>query len=639
MRRVGLSTACVVGALACASAASAGTSLAPCGDEAPAALCGLLDVPLDRAVPAAGTIPIAFELHLRRDQSAPSLGTVVVVQGGPGGPSTDLRPFYDFGGPLFNRRDMLIVDVRGTGKSRAINCPDLQVAAYPTVDQVATCGASLGDASDLYTTVDAADDIDDVRAALGIAKLDFYGVSYGTQIGQVYAVRHGGNLRTLLLDSAYPITQRTDLFSFDIITGRALLTAVERLCDRSFLCQRVGGDVGERMRSLIARLQREPVRGQSFSPLDTSRTPVTVDEATLIRSLSGAGYEPGQLEIDGAHAALRRGDSRPILRLGAEAIFFPGDPDPTLFSFGDFHAVVCTETSFPWDVTDPTDVKLAKWDAAFDAIPQSSFAPFSVPAWREASRAGFVGLLLTPQCAGWPVPNREIPRLIPPGAVWTSAPTLVMNGDLDKVTPAEAARDVADLFPNGTFVEFANAGHGVALTGPCSMAIVITFFETTAPGDTSCASDPPPAYGYTTFPLDAADEIRPVRRTATDRSTRRDRKAVAAMTDTVFDGLVHTLTGHGLRGGVISPSPRFIEARNVLRFGYLRARFVRNVAVTGYVDFSFDRGDLTGVLTINGTGTDRGRLRFLDPADPAAPIRIRGTIGGRAIALNLPDVT
>ena len=111
------------------------------------------------------------------------------------------------------------------------------------------------------------------------------------------------------------------------------------------------------------------------------------------------------------------------------------------------------------------------------------------------------------------------------------------------------------------------------------------------------------------------------------------------MTDTVFDGLVHTLTGHGLRGGVISPSPRFIEALNVLRFGYLRARFVRNVAVTGYVDFSFDRGDLTGVLTINGTGTDRGRLRFLDPADPAAPIRIRGTIGGRTIALNLPDVT
>jgi hypothetical protein len=390
---------------------------------------------------------------------------------------------------------------------------------------------------------------------------------------------------------------------------------------------------------LIADVRSEPVQGSSFSPLDTMRTRVTFDEATLIRALSGYGYESGPLEIDGAHAALRRGDTKPILRLGAEAIFFPGQPDPTLFSAGDFHAVVCTETSFPWDVTDPVDVKLAKWEAAFDAIPQSSFEPFSVPAWRDASRTGFVGLLSTPQCAGWPVPNRPIPQLIPPGATWTSAPTLVMNGDLDKVTPAEAARDVAELFPNGTFVEFANAGHGVAFTGPCAMAMVVTFFENMSPGDTSCAADPPPAYGYTTFPLDAADEARPVIRTVRDRSTRRDRKAVAATVDTVFDGLAHALTGHGLRGGLVSPSPAFIEPRNVLRFGYERARFVRNVAVTGYIDFSFDRGDLTGVLVISGRGSDRGRVRFLDPDDPAAPIEIRGTIGGRRIALNLPDVT
>ena len=194
---------------------------------------------------------------------------------------------------------------------------------------------------------------------------------------------------------------------------------------------------------------------------------------------------------------------------------------------------------------------------------------------------------------------------------------------------------MADVFPNSTFVEFASVGHGVAFSGPCAAMMVMTFVETTNPGDTACAAEPPPFYGYTTFPLDAADEIRPVNRASGDRSKRRDRKAVAAMTDTVFDALAHSATGRGLRGGRVSPFPEFIEELNVLRFTYAGSRFVRDVAVTGYVDYSFDRDDFTGVLRIAGKGTDRGRLRFFDPPDPAAPIQVRGTIGGRRIALNL----
>jgi pimeloyl-ACP methyl ester carboxylesterase len=540
---------------------------------------------------------------------------------------------------VFDRRELLVVDVRGTGKSRAIDCPDLQFALYPTLETVSACAASLGDASDLYTTVNAADDIDDVRRALGIGKLDFYGVSYGTQIGQVYAVRHGDRLRTLVLDSAYPITERTDLFDFDRINGTALLTAVSRLCDRSYLCQQVGGSIDDRMRSLISRVRKNPVRGQSFSPLDGSKVPVTFDETVLIETLSGYGFENGGFEIDGAHAALRRGDTKPILRLGAGAVSSPAPPDPTLLSVGTFFAVSCTDTSFPWDISDPQDVRIEKWEASWDSIPEASFEPFAVPAWREASRAGFVGLLYPFECAAWPAPNRDLPPLIPPSGMRTTAPTLVMNGDLDRVTPAEAARGVAGVFPNGSFVEFANAGHGVAFDGPCAMMMLMTFVETMDPGDTSCASEPPPAYGYTTFPLDAADEIRPVQRASSDQSTKRDRKAVAAMTDTVFDAVYHAGTGHGLRGGLVSPFPEFIEELNALRLNYDRARFVRDVSVSGHVDFSFETGALTGVLTIEGGGTDRGKLQFFDPPDPALPIEVRGKIGGRTIALDLPDVT
>ena len=309
-----------------------------------------------------------------------------------------------------------------------------------------------------------------------------------------------------------------------------------------------------------------------------------------------------------------------------------------MLSVGDYFAVTCTETSFPWEVTDSQDVRLAKWDAAFDAIADALFAPFSVPAWREASRGSFIGMLFPPECAAWPAPNRDVPPLVPPNASRTTAPTLVMNGDLDKVTPVDAARGVAGGFPNGTFVEFASVGHGVAGSGPCAFTMIITFMESMDPGDTSCAAEPPPFYGYTTFPLDAADEVRPVSRASGDHSTGRDRKAVAATVDTVFDTLTHAGTGHGLRGGFVAPFPEFIEELNALRV-VSRVRNSSGTSRSRLVQFSFDTGNITGTLTIEGKGTDRGKLRFFDPPDPAAPIELRGKIGGRTIALDLPDVT
>ena len=67
------------------------------------------------------------------------------------------------------------------------------------------CGRQLGATAEDYGTADAADDLADVLDALGIDKIDLYGDSYGTFFGQVFAVRHGDRLRTLVLDSAYPV--------------------------------------------------------------------------------------------------------------------------------------------------------------------------------------------------------------------------------------------------------------------------------------------------------------------------------------------------------------------------------------------------------------------------------------------------
>jgi hypothetical protein len=127
---------------------------------APRPRCGHIRVPLDRHRPAAGSIRIAYELFPRRQVNRPLLGTIVAVEGGPGYSSTGSRAYYrDLFGPLLDRRQLLIVDNRGTGKSEAIKCRRLQSYQGDYEQAVDRCGRKLGRTSDLYGSRIAARDL------------------------------------------------------------------------------------------------------------------------------------------------------------------------------------------------------------------------------------------------------------------------------------------------------------------------------------------------------------------------------------------------------------------------------------------------------------------------------------------------
>ena len=103
--------------------------LNPCTiPELPTARCGSIEVPLDRAHPDAGTTPIGFALVPHTDQSGPAVGTVVTNPGGPGTGAIDLTGHYYAEGlkPILAKRDLLLVDPRGVGRSGAIRCPALK---------------------------------------------------------------------------------------------------------------------------------------------------------------------------------------------------------------------------------------------------------------------------------------------------------------------------------------------------------------------------------------------------------------------------------------------------------------------------------------------------------------------------------
>ena len=200
--------------------------------------CGSIDVPLDPRDLSLGTTEVGFLRYPRRRQELPSLGTIVAVEGGPGYSTIASRWWYrDLYKPLLDRRDLLLVDLRGTGRSDAIDCPQLQSYRGPWKRNVALCGRQLGPLSERYGSAFAAADLVDVLDALGIDRIDLYGDSYGTFFAQTFAVRYPERTRTVTLDGAYPI-DNDDAWWRD--TNRAIAAAFRVTCERDRVCAATG---------------------------------------------------------------------------------------------------------------------------------------------------------------------------------------------------------------------------------------------------------------------------------------------------------------------------------------------------------------------------------------------------------------
>ncbi len=213
--------------------------------------CGSITQPLDRHGSIAGSVTVGFEFYPHTDGAQPSQGTILAQEGGPGYSTTGSRDGYvRLLAPLRDHRDILLIDKRGTGRSSAIDCPALQHAYQPNQSDIAACGRQLGASAWLYRSADAADDVAAVMGALQIAQADYYGDSYGTWFGQVLAVLHPSLLRTLVLDSAYPVLN--DHSNSEVNNGQP---ALDLVCLRSAPCRQQGTSADARFALLLEDLR------------------------------------------------------------------------------------------------------------------------------------------------------------------------------------------------------------------------------------------------------------------------------------------------------------------------------------------------------------------------------------------------
>ena len=447
------------------------------------------------------------------------LGTIVGVEGGPGYSTTDSRDYFlELARPLMGRRDLLLVDARGTGLSGPLDCPALRRTVAGYIRRAGRCAAQLGPRVDRYTTRASVDDLADVLDALGIGAVDLYGDSYGSYFGQAFAVNHPDRLRSLVLDGTYPLPG-TDPALGDL--AEATWRALRLVCERRPGCAARGEDPLAVLERIADRVRARPVRGTGIDG-EGRRVRVRLDIpalATLVQS--GYGNLPMYRDVIAAMRAFEDGDRAPLLRLVAETTLVPEASPVRSFSDPLYLAVTCHDYPQMWDPAAPLATRRQQLAAARAALPAAQFAPFTGAEWTSLPYEGATA------CLRWPGPQRPEPP-VDPQAPYPAVPTLVVNGDLDNITTTDQALVVASRFPSSTYVETRNTIHVSALgdRDGCAAPIVRRFIRTLSAGDTSCAGRIAEVRTVDRFPRRSAGAT-PADPRPGDRSTVADRRVAA----------------------------------------------------------------------------------------------------------------
>ncbi len=613
-------------------------------------LCGGVRVPLDYSSAASPRIHLGFQWLPASGGHA--TGTVLAVEGGPGYSTTGSGSLYRaMLGPVLRTRNLLLINLRGTGNSTPVTCPGLEHAGPRQYGArfnrlVATCGARLNHtwhyrhggwvhASDLFNTANSARDVAGVVRALRAGRVDLYGDSYGSWFGQVFAARYPELLRSVTLDSTYQVLGLDPWYTTTVVTARR---AFDQACARSAPCAAAAGSGSwSRIARLARRLARHPVSGKSTTENGT-RGRVTVTVLTLVNLVNNAGFDPVVYrDLDASARALRRGDAAPLLRLAALSVGFDDTNEPLNgFSDGLYFAVSCTDyvQLFSRDATPA--VRARQYAAALRREPRRTFAPFSVTQWTELDQYTEA----YSACLNWPSPVRHVqPITKRPPLVPARLPVLILSGTLDSLTPRlDGATVVArQMGRSARLVTLANLTHVTEQDGDNACAESIYRRFVARPDDlrrenTACASRVAPVHTVGSYPERLASAV-PARPAAGNRAGRSALRAVTAGLAAVGDEISRwpLLGGNvdrGLRGGRV----RFAGG-GTLRIRLTGVRWVTNAVIDGTARWQQSSGWVTARLTVRvshgvpgfGAGKD-------GPAGGGAVLTIRMTARWRVYA-------
>ncbi len=450
--------------------------------------CGYVSVPLRHARPEGERIELAvmiIEATDARRQPDP----LFIAQGGPGGSTLDSFASILVGDPAYRpatNRDLVLWDQRGTLYSRPyLSCPEVSQADLQSTLE-AEAASDAGDDEDgmgpylacarrlagltpdlsAFNSVENASDVEALRVALGYEAINFYGVSYGTELGQYLLRQHPGGVRSAVLDAVVPtdFNLMTDVPYVQQRIGEKYFgsCAADAWCDEAF------PDLGPRFLALLDRLDADPQTVEVRNPADPEKGSYrVVIDGDLLGGIIYQGLYMTELQplipylIDRAD----QGDFSFV----ADALL-----PMTLFedtgATGMYITVVCAGSG-----------NVSGDDISYDGLAERL---------RQDGRESAEAMLEI--CKAWGI--ESLPDSVHE-LVRSDVPVLLLSGDYDPITPPSFASAVGAGLTSEFEVTFPSGSHGQAFGSECANGIIQAFLDEPSswPG-AACASASPGAY-------------------------------------------------------------------------------------------------------------------------------------------------
>ncbi|MDH6214651.1 alpha/beta hydrolase [Streptomyces pseudovenezuelae] len=420
--------------------------------------CATMKAPLDYAEPDAGDVRLAVARKKATGKGKP-LGSLLVNPGGPGGSAIGyLQQYAGIGYPaeVRARYDMVAVDPRGVARSEPVECLDgRDMDTYTQTDTTPDDKKETGELVDAYkefaegcgerspellrhvSTVEAARDMDILRAALGDGKLTYVGASYGTFLGATYAGLFPDRVGRLVLDGAMDPSLPARRLNLDQTAGfETAFQSFAKDCVQQPDCPLGRKDtkpaqVGKNLKAFFRKLDQHPIPA---GDADGRK----VGEALATTGVIAAMYD------EGAWAQLREALTSAMKEKDGAGLLVLSDSYYERDAKGGYSNLMFANAA----------VNCLDLPAAFSTPDQ---VEESLPAFEKASPVFGEGLAWASlSCAYWPVkPTGEPHRIVAKGA----APIVVVGTTRDPATPYGWARSLSRQLSSARLLTYEGDGH------------------------------------------------------------------------------------------------------------------------------------------------------------------------------------
>jgi pimeloyl-ACP methyl ester carboxylesterase len=414
--------------------------------------CGTLQVPENYSKKDGPQLSINLAILPAIDSSNENL-PLMFLAGGPGQAAVEMAgPLNKMFAETRKTRDIIMVDQRGTGKSHALECPDIEALDSYTIipedlnqQEIKDCIAQFSGDLSQFNSENAIRDFDAIREALGHKQLNLYGGSYGTRAALVYMRMFPDAIRSVVLDSVGPIEVPIGLFGQSSARSFRLLL---KHCQEEESCNKAYPQLAQEFKQLLIRLEQSPVKMTIPHPRLGTNTEFVISRGKMIGPIFSSLYSIERRSIVPLiiHQAFL-GNYLPLAGMIAASEGAGGIYPGLLFN------ITCNE-----DYPRINDAMFAK-DAANSFGGDDSHKSFKIA------------------CPVWPkyTPSKDFTN-----PVTANIPTLILSGDLDPVTPPSNGEYPAQTLPNSHHIVVEQASHG-AIGSPCALSVMQEFLTTLKP--------------------------------------------------------------------------------------------------------------------------------------------------------------